>query len=295
MELLEPTTVEDLVSVHAPELIPRRDPVVRGVMMVLVFALSATIGIPISTALSLPAGAAALLAAFTGAVAAAGVDWSMRRDHHAAMARFQERMRDSPWLIYDAVASKFLGEIDHQRARTIGPESEWGQARSKLEGAAHEASRSVAYWHQRTSVQPDEFSRDHLAAAARLEAKFKAALSGLDQRAETLVAFFNECEARVAVLQSTKRDFEEIKKLERLSDSSEELVANAENTLVAIASNFASEALRVGTALGGLERVGLTSLAGEASIDHLEAFADRVVEGAARDREALERVTRGAV
>jgi hypothetical protein len=160
----------------------------------------------------------------------------------------------------------------------------------RLESAAQEADRSVAYW-TIVSEMEREIADVQLAAATRLRDKFHDALSRLDERARLLVGFFNDCEARLKVLHGTKRDYEEIRKLEALADRSDDVIIHAEGTLQAIAASFVSEAMRVGQALGGLERIGLTHLAGEVPVDKLEALADRIVESAERDRTALERVT----
>jgi len=287
MDSLELTTVEDLVRRHTPELIPQSDAVIRGIA---VFLLTGTVALPTLAAIGVHAPALTLmLASIAGVLGGVGTGWLTHRDHQAQLHRFSRELNDSPWLFYEAVALKFAAEVERQRARTIGPSSEWGRARLSLESAAQEADRSVAYWTQRQATERD-IAQTQLEAATRLRDKFHTALSGLDQRARLLVTFFNDCEARVAVLQSTKRDYEEIRKLEALADRSDDIVTQAEGTLVAIGASFVSEALRVGNALGGLERIGLANLAGEVPVDHLEALADRILESAERDQSALERV-----
>jgi hypothetical protein len=287
MDPLDLTTVEDLVRRHAPELVPHSEPASRVLVVVGGFLLTA---IAVLTTLAVNGVAprtALLFAGIAGVPGAIGSAWLIRRQRQ----RFARQLSDSPWLFYDAVAREFAAEVERQRARTIGPYSEWGRARLSLESAAQEADRSVAYWTQRLLTEPDaDIAQMQMAAATRLRNKFHTALSGLDERARLLVAFFNDCEARVAVLQSTKRDYEEIRKLEALADRSDEVVAHAERTLASIGATFVSEALRVGNALGGLERIGLTTLAGEVPVDRLEALADRILESDERDRNALERV-----
>jgi hypothetical protein len=292
MESLEPTTIEALVRRHTPELIPQSDRGVRVAVQAAFFLLTATITVTTLGAFGVHAPAVTLaLASFAGVAAGAGIGWQMRREHKDQLERFSSTLKHSPWVFYEAVALKFVDEIERQRARTIGPDSEWGRARLSLESAAQEADRSVAYWKQRRATETDGIAYDQLGAATRLRDKFHTALSGLDQRARLLVAFFNDCEARIAVLQNTKRDYEEIRKLEALADRSDEIVTHAEAMLASIGASFLSEALRVGNALGGLERIGLASLAGEVSVDHLEALADRIVESAEREQRALEAVT----
>lgn len=291
LDSLELTSVEDLVRRHTPELIPDSDPVIRVFIPVAFFLLAATVTVTLVSAIGIQSPLALMLAGIAGGAGGGGIGWHMRRDHQAQLRRFSSDLKDSPWKFYEAVALKFAAEVERQRARTIGPTSEWGRARLSLESAAQEADRSVAYWTQRLAKERDsDIAQTQLAAATRLRDKFHTALSGLDQRARLLVGFFNDCEARVAVLQNTKRDYEEIRKLEALADQSDEVVTHAEETLVSIGASFVSEALRVGNALGGLERIGLANLAGEVSVDQLEALADRIVESAERDRSALERV-----
>jgi hypothetical protein len=292
MEPLEPTSVEDLVRRYTPELIPQSDRAIRLVVSGVFFVLTWTVTVIALGAIGVHDSAATLASAcLAGGAAGVGIEWQARRNHKAQVERFSNTLQNSPWVFYEAVALKFVEEIERQRARTLGPDSDWGRARLKLERAAHEADRSVAYWTQRLAMEPDGIAQAQLVAATRLWAKFHTALTGLDQRARLLVAFFNDCEARIAVLQSTKRDYEEIRKLEALADRSDEIVTNAEATLASIGAGFLSEALRVANALGGLERIGIANLAGEVSVDHLEALADRIVESAEREQRALERVT----
>ena len=297
MDSLELTTTEQLVRLHTPELIPQDDPETRIVAQISFFLIAATAAYPILLLLLTRIGIATPIAALipttiAGVAGAIGVGRFFRRDFQDQQERFSKELRETPWKFYEAVSLKFADEIERQRARAIGPSSEWGQARLHLESAAQEADRSRAYWTQRLATEPgNEIAQTQLNAAKQLHDKFSSALSELDQRARMLVAFFNDCEARVAVLQSTKRDFEEIQKLERLSDRSDGIVTHAQETLASIGRSFVSEALRVANALGGLERIGLANLAGGVSVEQLEILADRIVESAERDRKALEHVT----
>lgn len=286
MESLEPTTVEELVRRHTPDLVPHTGPGI-SFLVIMSYIVTWTLAVTMFAAAGVSNPWSITLASVAGLPAAVGAGWIARRQ----VRRFAKQLKESPWLFYDAVAARFAGEVERQRARAIGPESEWGRARLSLEGAAQEADRSVAYWTQRLAKEPgSDIATTQLAAARRLRDKFHSALSGLDERARVLVTFFNDCEARVAVLQSTKRDYEEIRKLEGLADRSDDVVSHAEATLASIGASFVSEALRVANALGGLERIGLAHLAGEVPLDQIESLADRIVESTERDRTALERV-----
>ncbi|HKS07281.1 MAG TPA: hypothetical protein VJR92_13320 [Gemmatimonadaceae bacterium] len=288
MTSLEPATVEELVREYAPELLPGSDRGFRVFAGAAGFVMAAVMTMPVLSAIGVVgAGTPAMLMSLVfGVAGGVGCEYMARRMHGVEVRNFREK----PWMLYDAVAQKFAGDVERQRARAIGPESEWGRARAGLERAAQDADRSVAYWTQRLAVESSEMAQAQLATATRLRDKFHTALSGLDERARMLVSFFNDCEARLAVLHSTRRDYEEIRKLEVLADKSHEVVANAEATLMSIGSTFVAEALRVAEALGGLERAGLTSLAGEVSVDHIEELADRIVLSAEKDRAALEQV-----
>jgi hypothetical protein len=298
MELLEPTTAEELVRQFTPELIPQPEIEFRIISQIGSFMLCATAAFPLFFYAFTTLGIQTqlwpiILSSITGVGGAVSVTRWSRRDYEEQLRHFSKELRDSPWKFYEAVARKFESEIQRQRARTIGPDSEWGRARLRLESAAQEAERSVAYWTQRLSLEPNnDIAQTQITAATQLRDKFRSALSGLDERARLLVSFFNDCEARVAVLQSTKRDYDEIRKLDRLADGSDEIVIRAQETLASISTSFVSEALRVASALGGLERVGLINLAGEATVDQIETLADRIAESAERDRTALEQLPR---
>jgi hypothetical protein len=295
MNAIDLSTVEALVRQHAPDIVPETNPssrVFAQVAVGLFTCLFTTLGL--AAAGMDDARAIFFLTSIAGIGSGLGAGWFVRRANDKDQRRFSNQLKDSPWLFYDAVSAKFSSEIERQRSRTIGPNSEWGRARLSLESAAQDAERSVAYWTKRLSSERDHaLAQTQLATATRLRDKFYSALAGLDQRARLLVTFFNECEARIAVLQSTKRDYEEVRKLDVLADRSDEIVTHAEDTLASIGASFVAEALRVGNALGGLERAGLVNLAAAVPVEHLEALADRIVESSRRDQTALESVTTG--
>lgn len=70
------------------------------------------------------------------------------------------------------------------------------------------------------------------------------------------------------------------------------IVTDARRTLGAIGSTFLSEAIRVGNALGGIERVGLLNMADGISVDRIETLADRILESSQREQEMLDRLTK---
>ncbi len=203
-----------------------------------------------------------------------GEPWAVLRVHEFAVAEFRER-------------------IQTHRERTLGRGSEWGQARSELAEAADEAQRSAAYWRERLRGEPDsDLARAQGRIADRLEAKLAEALEKLDARAAALRKFYNECDARLAVMDRCNRDLEESRRLEELSGRADVVIAQAEDMIQTIARQFVAEAQTIAAALGGVATVGLKSLAGEAPVDNIEYLADRIIESSDRERSTLENLER---
>jgi hypothetical protein len=295
MSSFELTTGEDLIRQHAPELIPQQDLETRIAAQFGAFSLSAmlTYWAVLLTDLSIAPSVTVALTSAIAVTAAFFADRLVVRNHQQHVGQVLGELKDSPWKFYETVASKFASEVERQRARTLGPNSEWGRARRPLESATQEAARSVAYWTQRLSMDPaNQLAQQQLTTARQLHDKFREALSELDSRSQTLVSFFNECEARLAVLQHSKRDYEESRRLGALTDRAEDIVAGARKTLASIRSTFLPEATRVGQALGGLEVIGLLNIAADTPIDQVETIADRILESSVRERTALERLAK---
>ena len=203
-----------------------------------------------------------------------GEPWAVLRVHEFAVAEFRER-------------------IQTHRERTLGRGSEWGQARSELAEAADEAQRSAAYWRERLRGEPDsDLARAQGRIADRLEAKLAEALQKLDARAAALRKFYNECDARLQVMDRCNRDLEESRRLEELSGRADVVIAQAEDMIQTIARQFVAEAQTIAAALGGVATVGIKSLAGEAPVDNIEYLADRIIESSDRERSTLENLER---
>jgi hypothetical protein len=212
--------------------------------------------------------------------------------HYRRLDRFRREYKDgTPEYLYEVIASRFEDQIEAQRARTLGPDSELYRARSPLTTAADEARRSIAYWRERAKYEPrSDLVKLQLATAEQLASKFESAIRQLDRRSEALLAFFNECEAKLALLRRSSRDIEESKRLSALSSRAESLIADAESVLIDIGRQFVSEAFRMGEALGQLERIQIQQSASDIPIDHLEMVADRIIESAEREQYALSRL-----
>ena len=69
-------------------------------------------------------------------------------------------------------------------------------------------------------------------------------------------------------------------------------MADARSTLLSIGNTFLSEAVRVGHALGGLERIGILNLAATVPVDQVETLADRILESSQHEMTELERLAK---
>lgn len=200
---------------------------------------------------------------------------------------------DAIHVVSRFAAEEFRRLIETHRARTLGKQSEWAVARSTLREAVNDAQRSAAYWHARLAQESDNpLAARHSKTAADLEAKLRAALTKLDARGEVLLHFYNDCEARLGAMDRHGRDIEEAHRLQRLSGAAGIAIAEAEETLAGIGASFVREAQRVGEALGGLERLQIKSLAGEAPLDDIEYLADRINESSDSELAAVEQLKR---
>lgn len=195
--------------------------------------------------------------------------------------------------VYRFAVDEFRGQIDRHRAQTLGSRSEWGAARAELARAVDEADRSMAYWRARLGQDPDNRTfAGQWRTATKLQAKLRSALGKLDGRADVLRRFYNDCEARIAVMDRCNRDIEETRRLDRLSGTADMVIVGAETALAGIGASFVREAQKVGEVLGSFERLQLKSLAGEAPLDDIEFLADRINESSEREYDTVERLSR---
>jgi hypothetical protein len=292
----ELTTVEGLVRQYAAELVPRINEEQRLVAYFPSVSAAFLAALVVLRLLG-PEVPAGLTLFVTGAFTMAGVgvgEWIVRNNHENARRHLAHTLTATPSRFYHIIVQKFSLEIERQRANTLGSSSKWGRAREPLARAAQEAARSVAYWKQRLATDPNnQVAQQQLDTANGLKKKFETALTELDARSAVLVSFFNECEARLAVLQHTKRDYEEAHKLSVLTEQADSVVSAASTTLALIGQAFIEEARRVGQALGAVERLGILNLAASVPVEHVEALADRIHENSLRERDALERLVAG--
>ena len=216
-----------------------------------------------------------------------------RRRVARALSAFHAGDPDTVRRVHEFAVREFRQQIDAHRARTISQDSEWWVARASLAEAADEAQRSVAYWKARLEQEPDnQLATDQLKTAASLEEKLRSALAKLDAQADTLLKFYNECDARLALMDRYNRDIEETRRLEELSGRTDIAIAGAEETLLALGEQFVREAQAVGRALGGFAQVQIKSLAGEAPLDNIEYLADRIIESSDDERRTVEDLDR---
>ena len=204
--------------------------------------------------------------------------------------------RGEPWAVarvHQYAVEEFRQRVVEHRVRTLGDGSEWSRARASLMEAASDAQRSAAYWRARLQQEPDnEFAKSQKAVSDRLEAKLAKAFDKLDSRSAALRKFYNECDARLAAMDRRNRDLEEFRRLEELTGRADMVIARAESTIYALATEFVTEARAFADALGGVAAVGIKSLAGEAPVDNIDYFADRIIEDSDHDRAAIEDLER---
>ncbi len=194
---------------------------------------------------------------------------------------------------YRFAVKGFRTQIERHRAQTLGRESEWATARASLSEAVDGARESIAYWRARLGQDPgNQMVTGQWKTAIQLHAKLRSALGKLDGRANVLLKFYRDCEARIAVMERYNRDIEEIRRLERLSGSADTVIAGAETTLGGIGASFLREARQVGEVIGTFERLQLKSLVGEAPLEDIEFLADRINESSERQFETVEQLRR---
>jgi len=274
------SSVEEVVAAFAPELKPARW-VRWGVTLGLGF-LSVAIGAGISFI------SEGLFAAFWAFFLVSIPGWVLLTPYSARVREYHRQVNETPGVLFYKIASKFKREIKAHRKKVLGPDSEWERARAPLLEAKDEANRSGAYWRGRMEEDAtNEAARAQLQSAEELEVKFAAAVSELDHRSEALLQFFNECEAKLPVLERFRRDHEESLALEKLKERADGTVADAQSALELIGQQFVSEALRMGQALGALERYELKESAASVPLDRIEHVADQILSSSREERETL--------
>lgn len=260
-----------------------------------VFVQVMVLVIAVAFLLNLPTASRGLLAGLAagGAAILAGSRLLLRMRIRRALTAFRAGDATAVAKVHRFAAREFRLQIGRHRARTLGADSEWGTARAALAEAADEAQRSVAYWKARTRQEPDNrLAAGQSRTATGLDEKLRSALAKLDARADTLLRFYNDCDARLSLMDRYNQDMEETRRLEELSGRTDVAIVGAEDTLLAIGEQFVREAQAVGRALGGLARVQIKSLAGDAPLDNIEYLADRIIESSDAERRAVEDLDR---
>jgi hypothetical protein len=278
--------VHDLVVRLAPELIPTKP--IAGRILPYCVSLASSTYLGLLASYHLHGGAFAadqtLLASLvvSSILGVIGAEWFYRYRESAGpgrVERFWADIADNPWKVHRHLARKFRREIEHRRSQMVGPKSDWHALRQPLQEAHAEASRSVAYWEERQAEEPtNPLTLTHLDSARALEGKFGQAMEELDLRSKALIRFFDRCEAKLLVLERSKRDFEESRRLSSLADRADGLVEQARIGLGQIGQQFLQEAGAVAEALTSLQEIYRKDFAGELPLDHLEAAADQIIE-----------------
>ena len=219
--------------------------------------------------------------------------WTIRASVKQGIAAYA---RSEPWAVarvHEYAVEEFRNRVAEHREQTLGDSSEWSRARASLMQAASEAQRSAAYWRARLRQEPsNEFAKSQKDVSDRLQAKLDTAFEKLEARSVALRRFYNECDARLAAMDRRNRDLEEFRRLEELSGRADMIIAHAEGIIESFAIAFAAEARAFADTLRGVATVSIKALAGEAPMDNIDYFADRIIEDSDRDRVAIEDLER---
>lgn len=181
--------------------------------------------------------------------------------------------------VHDYAMQHFRKLIEEHRAATLGSESEWALARDPLAVALRNANKSVAYWRKRLKSDPDnEVAAHQYKTVKALKGKLGSALSRVDERADLLLKFYDECEAKLAIMDRCNQDIRETRKVEALSQQAGTVIAQAQGAIQALGHSFVEEAQKIARALGDTAGTQYKILAGDASLDNIDYVADKIVE-----------------
>ena len=195
--------------------------------------------------------------------------------------------------VHQFAVTYFRDQIRIHRRRTLGEASEWGKARSSLAATMDEARQQKIYWHVRwLDDKKNDMALRQYKTASLLKDKTSHALEKLGGRADVLLEFYAECEARVDLLDHHNQDMVKTRELESLSDRADVLVAEAAGTIAGIGRSFAREVNTMWQAMSGLGEMQTLALAGEAPLDNMEFLADRVIQQAAVDKKTIQDLER---
>ena len=279
--------MDALITSYAPELKPRLH---REVGLVLggLGLVAFTMAVALMLAGTLTPVNALVAFGVTFGLSALLSEVISRFEHRSAARDYERRVLFRPDILYGQVADKFKTEITDYRTRMLGPQSDWHKARDPLKQAQDEANRSIAYWGERLRQGGDsEVVERNIEIAENLSLKFTRALEELDRRSDALLTFLNECYAKLAVLEGSRTDFAESKRLAALSEQADVVVEDAESVLDRIGQQFLDEAAHLGGALGALRALHLKEIAGDVPLDQIEHVADRILEVYHEDSDTL--------
>jgi hypothetical protein len=277
---------DSIVAVFAPELRPSRPSVVASVLGWLVLLLLGG-GLWIGPAISNSAPILLLVLVLSVLAGWASAEVVLR----SRSRTFERTLEERPYEIYERVAEKFRDEIHQKREHLLGPDSEWQEARAELRRAIQEADGSLTYWTNRWLEDPrSEVAMSHRETATTLRTKLQRALAELEKRELALLDFFQQCEARISLIERSRRDHEETERLALLSRRTDGLIVDATLAMEEIGRAFVEGAIRVGQALGALDRLQLKQSAGAVDTDDIERVAERIIEAAAEEERSLSRL-----
>jgi hypothetical protein len=277
---------DSIVEAFAPELRPSRPSTVALVLAWLVLLLLGG-GLLIGPAVSNSAPVLLLVVALSTVVGWISAETLFR----VRTRSFERTLEERPYEVYEQVADKFRDEIGRKRERLLGADSEWQESRADLRRAIQEAEGSLTYWTDRWLEDPrSEVAMSHRETATTLRTKLQRALTELEKRELALLTFFQQCEARISLIERSRRDHEETERLALLSRRTDGLIVDATLAIEEIGREFVDGAIRVGQALGALDRLQLKHSAGAVDTDDIEKVADRIIAAAGEEERSLSRL-----
>lgn len=288
--------VDDLLARVAPGMVPRLGIEERFGPYMVGFMLGAVAVGGVLEASGGTAGglATALLLAMALVITVVVGEGASRLSHRAGLARHRRWLRDRPDEVQGRLADLLRTRIERRREELLGPGSDWARARDPVDTAAHEAGASLAYWRERAAQDADDPTvTAHLATAERLAEKLERARDSLDRRSTALREFFDRCNAKLAVLERSRRDLAESRRLTGLAQEADVTVERAHGALEGIAMRFVDDARQVAVALAGLDRTLLLDQAAQGPVEAVEEVADRILASEVEAERALGRLTSG--
>jgi hypothetical protein len=222
-------------------------------------------------------------------VAALAAEMLARLVHRHATTAWQKSKDGVDWIrVHHRVVTEFRASVERSRISLLAPSSSLAAHRRQLQQGLHDARRSTEFWRKAVTEEPSsETNRAQLQTAEDLEGKLVSAVERLDQRNERVSAFLARCEEKARALEFSKRKLAETRRRASIADRTSNVIASTDDALGRLGQEFLTEAASAFGALGGLERLHMTEMAGDMSLDSIEVVAEQIVRSAGEEERVL--------